>query len=45
LLIRFASAREIVEDLDAALGEFREIVADLKQRRFVDLTAHAERYP
>ena len=42
-MIRFASAREIVED--AALGEFRKIVADLGQRRFVDLTDPAERHP
>ena len=42
MLIRFASAREIVED--AALGEFREMAADLGQRRFVDLIDHAELY-
>ncbi|HSA77390.1 MAG TPA: hypothetical protein VLG72_00830 [Nitrospirota bacterium] len=42
-MIRFASAHEIVED--AALGAFREIVVDLGQRRFVDLTDHAELYP
>ncbi len=43
MLIWFASVREMVED--AALGEFREIVVDLGQRRFVDLIVQAELHP